>query len=1196
MLCPQSLLMNPRHSAHLPALSSRSRLQVRGFALVVTLALMVLLTLLAVGLLSLSSVALRSATQGEAMANARANARLALMLALNELQKAAGDDRRITVDGSFFDGAKHPNAVGFWKSWSPKLADNPTASPPDYTKKSQQFVTWLASGCDSRELTTLNWVKTGLLAKPIDLFTEKSDGFLHSGSAVDVDNGARYKGTLAWAVVQDATKAKINVAGPELAQRLANVDLHVQPRPSLAKSESFKQPAADWNPRAARVLSMGQASLDAALWKARPAILEGAHFTANGFGLLTDIVNGGLKTDLSLGFEMLDADFLKDKWGVFKNPFRAVNFPKVGIPSGYKGERPLFKPLTDSGSVHVDLNFSPANTVYEFPAAVVPTFTALRSFYRTPYHLYSTADGPTVFERGMDHVALKQPIPNNGQYVSPCATPLAKKSQTSYRPVLDRMLFVLSMGLSAEAATQNEIRLMLTPIVTLWNPYNVALEIEGAVLYQWMDAAHYPNWTFYQDGKPTGSAGLHMASLLTKQFVSVGHGRSVNPYFYFSITPNGTGTATPGKSIRFQPGEVRVFAPASPVAKELLIAESIRNRTLYLRPVESVDQLSLRGGFAIPMRNAVFNYGITRVLNPAESVQISFSANGVYPFGICLEDATRAKLTDPGEADRGQAVTDVQTVNFIDSGATATLNSSQMSFAEVSNPAIRQPFGMFETYHRVASDAAAYRKSDLVFTTNPRQAHVNRYLTTGTFYAGPHYETRMTAVSSFNQVIQTANAGRNAYYGATNSSGSGVTHLAFFDVPRAPLLSLAALQHADFTGTSYSTANQFANSWAGAYLKREKVADKMPTETVSIPGAAAQYTRAEMPVYDYSYLANEMLWDSFFFSGAAPKLQPGSITGSPSVWDKDIAVVTEDYKTTLQKFIDDPANHPLRNPRMRLHSGNVTADTLKTDLLSPQGCLLIAAHLQVDGAFNINSTSEKAWTAFLSGMRDVAFDLTDNPRAAAKPVNRPAATGNTPYPRLRNPVGTENNRWLGFRSLTDAQVADLAKKLVLQIKKRGPFLSLGEFVNRRVDTSTLGLKGAIQTAIDDAGVNKAALYDTFDTTGYPADSKANIVPNNTGVGIPGYLTQADVLQTIAPVMTLRSDTFTIRGYGETKDASGKVLATAWCEAVVQRIPEFVDPSNPPHTAIATLNPANQLFGRRFSIVSLRYLAPSEVGL
>lgn len=1162
----------------------------RGFALVITLCLMVLLTLLVIGLLSLSGIALRASTHGEALAIARSNARLAIMLALGELQKTVGDDRRVTVDGAFFEGARNPNVLGVWKSWAPKLAENPSAGVADYNRKPQQFITWLTSSRNPAALASLTWAKTGTLDKPVALFSENADGFLLPGAGLELATGSQYRGMLAWAVVQDATRAKINVGGLEHKQRLANADLQAQPRPSLAASETFRQPGGDWELRANRVISMEQAKLDTELWKASPSHPEGAHFTTQGFGLLTDNVNGGLKTDLSLGFEMSDADFQKDKWGTFLNPFRAASVPKLGVPPSYRGERPLFKPLSQSASVHVDLNFPPANTVYEFPAAAVPTFATLRAFYRTPYHVYGTADGPTLFERGMDHVALKQPAPNNGQYVSPCATPPAKKSQTSYRPVLDRVLFVLSVGLSSKPETKDEIRLIMTPIVTLWNPYNIALEIEGSVIYQWMDAAHYPSWTFFQNGTQTSSAASHMASLLGVQFVAVGHGRSVDPYFFASITPAGSGTAGGGKSVRFQPGEVRVFAPASPLDKELVVTDTVRNRTLYLRPVERPDQLSLRGGFAVPMRNPANGRGFSRVLAGNESVQVSFSANGIFPVGIGLEDATRAKMPDPGNYDRGQAVTDVQTVNFIGSGATPTLTSPQQSYAEVADPAARQPFGMIETYHRVANDAAAFRRSDLVYTTNPRQAHVNRYLTTGTFMAGPHYETRMTAVSSFNQVIQTANGGRNAYYGATNSAGSGMTHLAFFEAPRAPMLSLAGFQHADLAGTSYSTANQFANSWPSAYLKKEKVAELFPSEAVNIAGAAGQYVRGEMPVYDYSYLANETLWDSFFFSGAAPILQPGTTTGSPAVWDKDVAYVTEDYKTTLEKFMTDPANNMLRNSRMRCHAGNVPVDNFMAELLSPQGCLLLAAHLQVDGVFNINSTSETAWSAFLSGMRDLSFEVTDNPKNAAKTRSTTAATNHVPYPRLRHPAGTENQPWMGFRSLTDAQVTELAKKLVQQVRKRGPFLSLAEFVNRRPDTSAMSMKGAIQTAIDEANFNKAALYDTFDTTGYPADSKANINPNRTGVGIPGYLTQADVLQSIAPVMTTRSDSFTIRGYGEARDNAGKLLASAWCEAVVQRCPEFIDASNPAHTAIARLNQVNQKFGRRFAIVSLRYLA------
>ncbi len=74
-----------------------SRHPKRGFALVITVSLMILLTVIAVGLLSLSTIALRSSTKALAMDTARQNARLALVLAIGELQKHAGQDQRITA-------------------------------------------------------------------------------------------------------------------------------------------------------------------------------------------------------------------------------------------------------------------------------------------------------------------------------------------------------------------------------------------------------------------------------------------------------------------------------------------------------------------------------------------------------------------------------------------------------------------------------------------------------------------------------------------------------------------------------------------------------------------------------------------------------------------------------------------------------------------------------------------------------------------------------------------------------------------------------------------------------------------------------------------------------------------------------------------------------------------------------------------
>jgi hypothetical protein len=101
-------------------------------------------------------------------------------------------------------------------------------------------------------------------------------------------------------------------------------------------------------------------------------------------------------------------------------------------------------------------------------------------------------------------------------------------------------------------------------------------------------------------------------------------------------------------------------------------------------------------------------------------------------------------------------------------------------------------------------------------------------------------------------------------------------------------------------------------------------------------------------------------------------------------------------------------------------------------------------------------------------------------------------------------------------------------------------------------------------------------------------------PDTTAWGALGFLTQADLLQFIGPALTARSDTFRIRAYGEALDAAGKVTAKAWCEAVVQRSPNYVDGADNTLTLPETLNPVNSRFGRRFEIVAFRWLREEEV--
>jgi hypothetical protein len=105
---------------------------------------------------------------------------------------------------------------------------------------------------------------------------------------------------------------------------------------------------------------------------------------------------------------------------------------------------------------------------------------------------------------------------------------------------------------------------------------------------------------------------------------------------------------------------------------------------------------------------------------------------------------------------------------------------------------------------------------------------------------------------------------------------------------------------------------------------------------------------------------------------------------------------------------------------------------------------------------------------------------------------------------------------------------------------------------------------------------------------------------------PTSLTQADILAAVGSSLSTRSDTFAIRCFGDAADPldPSETLASCWIEAVVQRIPEFCDPSQPPETEVShpndgqrhnpLLSTVNQTLGRRFIILSSRMLGPNDL--
>jgi hypothetical protein len=263
----------------------------------------------------------------------------------------------------------------------------------------------------------------------------------------------------------------------------------------------------------------------------------------------------------------------------------------------------------------------------------------------------------------------------------------------------------------------------------------------------------------------------------------------------------------------------------------------------------------------------------------------------------------------------------------------------------------------------------------------------------------------------------------------------------------------------------------------------------------------------------------------------------------------------------------------------------------------------------VDGMFNVNSTSVAAWKGFLSGLKGAKVpvsptpalkknpDLVDAEGTAVAALLEPGA-GKIDDASLNNSAGRD--QWLGFRSLKDKQIEELAKAIVKQVRSRGPFLSIADFINRRPGADkNLALSGPLQSALDDEDVSINAAFRQGERALSVADATTQGFPfpeaeaGAKSVCAPGYVKQGDLLTTLGPLVTVRGDTFVIRGYGEARDISSKnVLARSWCEAVVQRVPNFLDPADKAYDAVPK-STTNITFGRRFNIISFRYLTAEE---
>ncbi len=412
-----------------------------------------------------------------------------------------------------------------------------------------------------------------------------------------------------------------------------------------------------------------------------------------------------------------------------------------------------------------------------------------------------------------------------------------------------------------------------------------------------------------------------------------------------------------------------------------------------------------------------------------------------------------------------------------------------------------------------------------------------------------------------------------------------------FELPRAPILSLGALQHFRLIG---QRPFMIGNPWGAT------------TELNNIRTAA--------------------LFDRFFFSGLVDGVIP-------------------ETTTTGDLILPNPLMRPLRKPdASKLTIDDIrnmatppgTGDADGNVIPGPPGTAFSSQFFLQGGAFNLNSVNIAAWAAVLRSVRfpttAKAFNYLNVAEAtgtAADDALAAVQSGDAQFfrfpqsaqetykaePGLANNdpevISAANTHLFrrGMRTLSGTQVAALAAKIAELVGVKhaalellgGPFRSLEEFLSPSalfapVTTDAEGNavtgvpRSLLEAAIADAGVNAE-------------------IPEFSSQ----WLTQGDVMTALAPILFPRSDTFVIRTYGEAVNpATSAVEGRAWAEAIVQRVPEYFDksmaadslpsaflpvpdPIDPTLPATSTqAQDLNRIYGRRFKVVSFRWLTRSDI--
>lgn len=1147
-----------------------------GFALVITLSLLVLLSILVVGLLSLSSVSLRSASASSAQQQARANARMALMMAIGQLQREMGPDSRISAphDAGTTTGGM-PRWTAVYDAWTTNPANPSAALAP--ASRVRNLRTWLVSGANGTSVSTGERIP---LVGAKSLGANQTTGDLVSAPLIALSDPGKI-GRIAWWTADESTKAKINAgAATDSFAAASNPFSDAQSPPRVGQKAVPSLGAFDWK-TGQRAIAVSTDAVNLAAGLSGAGIGHLNHdVTVHSTGVLSDVREGRLKRDLSnlLTRNISEVEdkplYLADgrlNRFVIAADGSITNAPGTPANRRASGNANFSTPTADDWGINLEELFL---------------------FHNLHREIQWTGNTPRIVSKSTRELAVDDRF-------------------FLYRqPVIDAAQFILSLRAVPDPAgtpvtpAKFKMQMMLDGMVAVSNPNDIAFEYAPGLqlALQLLNIPYRITWDIRRGGTALPIVQPAPPSNLEYFRGYVGGGPAAANAAGFSLLPGESGVFGSTTGTGFILNLQRGFVPSGGIqmnetdyplqAGNLLASDTISFRMDRINSLVNNNKYTAKDFGANVWTYCNFWLG-PRAFGGRQGWHLgAIVPHGTVPLGItpaaAFVDQRFPPIIQPSEAlPVSDFVIDSTTkrpkpflmMSFLrnveqesGTGALDAFNSRSHLMSETSNSLVGMSMGNLSTSSHISQSVIKAEQLPYRFST-----------------------------------LAAGVGGRNLYQGGSRQINRGGSLFVIKRrTPLAPPLSLGAFENAIASGFARrfrdamaigngtdpfpSTARALCGEAPATPVVSKAIGNSYASPFIA-PGQIYQNFSSPSGGTDHSWMVNNALWDSWFLSGIVDGRglggNPFQTDGrSPRAQFSDLANNTGLLRNRRFVF------YPFRSPDTAL------SELFTGDLLKPSAINDLSRYLLIDGAFNVNSTSQLAWKALLSSLRDQELIVNGGTRK-----------------KFGNPYGTlgyaqddtSTNDWTGLRDLTEPDIDALAGAIVTEVKARGPFLNLGDFVNRRPNgSSSEQAVGALQAAIDKSGLNNrfTGAGRSAGAADFGTLSGANAISSESAparaAGSAGHLTQARLLTALGPQITVRSDTFLIRTYGDVRDASNNILAKAWCEAVVQRVPDYVDPTDSPEAAEGwpaptnKLTTANALFGRRIEIRSFRWLSADEI--